>query len=56
MTANNDMSSREYEREAEASRHRLASNLRQLSDRLTPGQIMDEMLTYAKGGGGMSRM
>jgi hypothetical protein len=47
-----EMSSRDYEREAEASRHRLASDLRQLSDRLTPGQIVDEMLTYAKGGGG----
>src|SRR5947208_3138128 len=31
---------------------RLAGNLRELSDRLTPGQVFDEMLAYAKGGGG----
>jgi len=52
MTADKDMSSRHYEREAEASRSRLAGSLRELSDRLTPGQVFDEMLTYAKGGGG----
>jgi len=52
MNDRSEMSSRDYEREAEASRHRLASNLRQLTDRLTPGQVIDEVLTYAKGGGG----
>jgi hypothetical protein len=52
MSADAGMSSRDYEREAEASRHRLAGNLRELSDRLTPGQVFDEVLTYAKGGGG----
>jgi len=41
-----------YERDAEETRHRLAHNLDELSDRLTPGQVFDEMLTYAKGGGG----
>jgi len=51
-TDRSERSSRDYEREAEASRHRLASNLRELSDRLTPGQVIDEVLTYAKGGGG----
>ncbi len=45
-------SSRDYEREAKATRHRLAESLDELSDRLTPGQVFDEMLTYAKGGGG----
>jgi len=51
-TDQSERSSRDYEREAEASRHRLASNLRELSDRLTPGQVFDEVLTYARGGGG----
>lgn len=41
-----------YAREAEVTRDRLASNLNELSDRLTPGQVFDEMLTYARGGGG----
>jgi hypothetical protein len=45
-------SSRHYEREAEATRHRLADNLDELSDRLTPGQVLDEMLTYTKGSSG----
>jgi hypothetical protein len=52
MNADREMSSREYEREAEASRHRLAGNLRELSDRLTPGNIVDEVLSYARSGGG----
>ena len=52
MNADREMSSREYEREAEASRHRLAGSLRELNHRLTPGNIIDEVLAYAKGGGG----
>jgi ElaB/YqjD/DUF883 family membrane-anchored ribosome-binding protein len=45
-------SSRYYEREAEATRYHLAQRLDELSDRLTPGRVFDEMLTYARGGGG----
>ena len=59
MTAHQDRSgegrlstSGEYEREAEATRRRLAENLDELSDRLTPGQVFDEMLTYSRAGGG----
>jgi len=44
--------SRDYEREAEHTRRRLAENLDELSDRLTPGQVFDEMLTYSRAGGG----
>ena len=44
--------SRDYEREAEHTRRRLADNLDELSDRLTPGQLFDEMLTYPRAGGG----
>jgi ElaB/YqjD/DUF883 family membrane-anchored ribosome-binding protein len=44
--------SRDYEREAEATRHRLAQSLDELNDRLTPGQVFDEVLTYARGGSG----
>ena len=32
----------------------LAENLDELSDRLTPGQVFDEMLTYSRAGGGTS--
>src|SRR5829696_6777484 len=48
----NDLSSRDYEREAQATRLRLAESLDELGDRLTPGQVFDEMLTYARGGSG----
>ncbi len=44
--------SRDYEREAEQTRRRLAENLDELSDRLTPGQVFDEMLTYSRAGSG----
>jgi ElaB/YqjD/DUF883 family membrane-anchored ribosome-binding protein len=48
----NEQLSRHYEREAEATRRSLANNLNELQDRLTPGQVFDEALTYAKGGTG----
>src|SRR5437660_11697191 len=52
MTSQDQASSRHYAREAEVTRDRLAHSLDELNDRLTPGQVFDEMLTYAKGGGG----
>lgn len=45
-------SSRHYEREAEATRQRLAERLDDLNEHLTFGRVMDEVLGYAKGGGG----
>jgi len=51
-TEDNQASSRYYQHEAEATRNRLARGLNELNDRLTPGQVFDEVLTYAKGGGG----
>ena len=42
----------DYEREAELTRRRLADHLDELSDRLTPGQVFDEMLSYSRAGGG----
>src|SRR5262245_38070578 len=52
MTMDNTRSSKDYELEAEASRQRLAESLDELVDRLTPGQVVDEILTYAKAGNG----
>jgi hypothetical protein len=51
MSEPSGLSSRDYEREAAAARQRLAQHLDELSDRLTPAQVLDEMLTYARGGG-----
>jgi ElaB/YqjD/DUF883 family membrane-anchored ribosome-binding protein len=47
-----DYTARDYEREARATRRRLAQSLDELNDRLTPGQVFDEMLSYARGGSG----
>jgi ElaB/YqjD/DUF883 family membrane-anchored ribosome-binding protein len=41
-----------YQRDAEQTRHRLAGDLDELNNRLTPGQVFDEMLTYARGSSG----
>jgi ElaB/YqjD/DUF883 family membrane-anchored ribosome-binding protein len=43
-------SSKDIEREAEESRAQLSSTLEQLRDRLTPGQIVDDMLTGSGAG------
>jgi len=48
----NEQLSRHYEREAESTRRSLANSLNELQDRLTPGQVFDEALTYVKGGSG----
>jgi X-X-X-Leu-X-X-Gly heptad repeat protein len=46
-----ELTSKDYEREAEATRNRLADTLDELHDRLTPGHVLDEVLTYTRGGG-----
>lgn len=48
----NEQLTRHFEREAEATRHSLANSLREIDERLTPGQMFDEVLSYAKGGSG----
>jgi ElaB/YqjD/DUF883 family membrane-anchored ribosome-binding protein len=49
--AHHDHGSRHYEREAETTRRRLSHSLDELNERLTPGQLFDEVLAYTKGGG-----
>src|SRR5215204_2844019 len=51
MIEKHELTSRDYERESEATRNRLADTLDELHDRLTPGHVLDEVLTYARGGG-----
>jgi ElaB/YqjD/DUF883 family membrane-anchored ribosome-binding protein len=48
----NERLARHYEQEAETTRHSLASTLRELNARLTPGQMFDEVMSYTKSGGG----
>jgi ElaB/YqjD/DUF883 family membrane-anchored ribosome-binding protein len=52
MRAANEWSSRDYSHEAETTRRRISRSVDELTDRLTVGQVLDEVLGYAKGGGG----
>jgi hypothetical protein len=47
-----ELTARELDHEAYDRRERLASTLDELSASLTPGRMLDEVLSYAKGGGG----
>src|SRR4029079_10256312 len=45
-----DQSVRHFEHQSAESRQRLASTLDELAVKLTPGGVVDELLTYAKAG------
>jgi hypothetical protein len=47
-----ELTARELDNEANNRRERLASTLDELSASLTPGRMLDEVLSYAKSGGG----
>jgi ElaB/YqjD/DUF883 family membrane-anchored ribosome-binding protein len=49
---NDHKSSAELQREVEMQRNRVESTIDQIQDKLSPGQLVDELLNYAKGGGG----
>src|SRR5262245_30707336 len=51
MTTSRHQSSRELESEASAVRARLSNNLDELANNLTPGRVLDEVMTYSRGGG-----
>lgn len=51
MSVNHDRSTRSYEREADETRRRLSSSLDELATSLTPGRMLDEVLSYARAGG-----
>lgn len=44
--------SAELQREIETQRSRVESTIDQIQDKLSPGQLVDELLAYTKGGGG----
>jgi ElaB/YqjD/DUF883 family membrane-anchored ribosome-binding protein len=49
---NEHKSSAELQREIEMQRSRVESTLDQIQEKLSPGQLVDELLAYTKGGGG----
>jgi hypothetical protein len=52
MTFASDRSARAYELEADETRVRLSNSLDELAMNLTPGRMLDEVLTYTRAGGG----
>lgn len=51
MAYNGHQTAAELEREVEAQRHRVESTIGEIKERLTPGQLVDELLSYTKDGG-----
>lgn len=52
MTDNGYHSTSEIERDVERSRARVSDTLRELRERMSPGQVVDEVLDYARSSGG----
>ena len=52
MIPDHESATSQYERQAKSIRHSLANGINELNQRLTPGQVFDEVLSYARGGGG----
>ena len=50
------MSSAQLEREAEQTRSQLAQTLDELRERITPGQLMDQAVDFAKDSVGIGRL
>jgi hypothetical protein len=50
--ANGQKSSAELEREVNDQRDRVEARIGEIKDRLSPGQLVDELLSYSKDGGG----
>lgn len=51
MDTNGQKSSAELEREVNAQRNRVEARIGEIKDRLSPGQLIDEVLSYTKDGG-----
>jgi hypothetical protein len=51
MANHNGQRSAEIEREVEAQRAQVESTIGEIKERLTPGQLVDELLSYTKNGG-----
>lgn len=49
---NDHKTSAELQREIDQQRSRVESTIDQIQDKLSPGQLVDELLAYTKGGGG----
>jgi hypothetical protein len=52
MDDRNDRTSADIEREIEADRRRLGDRISAIQERMSPGQLLDEAISYAKGSGG----
>ena len=52
MESSNEKTSAEIQREIDQDRERIGSRIDAIQERMSPGQLIDEVLTYAKGSGG----
>ena len=52
MASNDHKSAAELEREVEMQRNRVSDTIDEIQDRLSPGQIVDQLMSYTKGGAG----
>jgi len=52
MLNETDKSATQLEHEIDADRQRISDKISAIQERLTPGQLVDEVMTYAKSSGG----
>ncbi|WP_276121918.1 DUF3618 domain-containing protein [Pararhizobium qamdonense] len=52
MESSNEKTSADIQREIDQDRERIGSRIDAIQERMSPGQLIDEVLTYAKGSGG----
>lgn len=52
MNASSEKSSADIQREIDADRQRIGARIDAIQERMSPGQLVDEVLAYAKGSGG----
>jgi len=52
MASNDHKSAAELEREVEMQRHRVSDTIDEIQTRLSPGQLVDQLMSYTKGGSG----
>ena len=52
MTQSSEKSSADIQREIDVDRQRIGARIDAIQERMSPGQLVDEVIAYAKGSGG----
>lgn len=56
METSTEKTSAELQREIDQDRQRIGDRIDAIQERMSPGQLVDEVLAYAKGSGGESML